>query len=231
MIKGRFYKEKNMYQSFSGTFKAVVSKHAPLKEKIVRGNNAPFMTKELRKEIMNRSRLKKKYQDWPSREKFKNWKKQKNKCDKLCRKAKKDHFKNITESNLSSNNKFLQFVKPFLKNKVVFGTDFIYIKKDNQFIDNEIKRVEMFNSYYINIVENMTGIPPDFNPLYELQENDVYCVKQIIKKFESHPSIAEIKKNIIIVEKFTIKDATVSDINKLFKSLNTNGPDNISPLN
>ena len=73
----------------------------------------------------------------------------------------------------------------------------------------------MFNSHYINIVENMTGIPPEINPLYDLQENDFYCVKQIIKKFESHPSIVEIKKNINIVEKFTIKEATVSDSNKL----------------
>ena len=105
-------------------------------------------------------------------------------------------------------------------------------KKDNQFINKEVKLPEMFNSHYINIVENMTGIPPDINPLYDLQENDVYCVKQIIKKFESHPSIVEIKKNINIVEKFTIKEATVSDINTLLKSVNTKkatGPDNIPP--
>ena len=38
----------------------------------------------------------------------------------------------------------------------------------------------MFNSHYINIVENMTGILPDIRPLYGLQENDVYFVKQII---------------------------------------------------
>ena len=78
-----------------------------------------------------------------------------------------------------------------------FGTDFISIKKDNQVIDNEIELVEMFNSYYINVVENMAGIPPDISPLYDLQENNVYCVKQLIKKFENHPSIAEIKKNIL----------------------------------
>ena len=35
MIKGKFYKEKNMDDSFSDIFKAVVNKHAPLKEKIV----------------------------------------------------------------------------------------------------------------------------------------------------------------------------------------------------
>ena len=60
MIKGKFYKDKNMYGSFSDTFQAIVNKHATLKEKIVRGNNAPFLTKEVRKTIMNRSRLKKK---------------------------------------------------------------------------------------------------------------------------------------------------------------------------
>ena len=78
----------------------------------------------------------------------------------------------------------------------------------------------------------MTGIPPDINPLYDLQENDVYCVKQIIKKFESYPSIVEIKKNINIVEKCTINEATVSNISALLKSVNTKkatGPDN-TPL-
>ena len=45
MIKGKFYKEKNMYESFSNTFKAVVNKHAPLKQKIVRGNNVPLLRK------------------------------------------------------------------------------------------------------------------------------------------------------------------------------------------
>ena len=57
-------------------------------------------------------------------------------------------------------------------------------------------------------------------------------VKQIIKKFENHPSIVEIKKNINIVETFTIKEATVSDIKTLLKSVNTKkatGPDNVPP--
>ena len=171
---------------------------------------------ELRKAIMNRSRLKKKYQDWPSRQNFKTGKKnQKNECNKLSRETKKDHFKNITESNLNSNNKFWQFVKPFLTSKEVFRTDFISIKKDNHFIDNKLELVEMFNSHSINTLENMTGIPPDISSLYDLQENGNYFVKQVIKKFKNHPSIVEIKKNINIVEKFTIKEATVSDSNKL----------------
>ena len=65
-----------------------------------------------------------------------------------------------------------------------------------------------------------------------MQENDVYCVKQIIKKFETHPSIVKIKKKINVPENFTIKEATISDINTLLKSVNTKkatGPDNTSP--
>ena len=58
---------------------------------------------------------------------------------------KKDHFRNITEKILNSDKKFWQFAKLFLMNKGVFGTDFISIKKDNQFIDNAIELVEMSN--------------------------------------------------------------------------------------
>ena len=57
----------------------------------------------------------------------------------------------------------------------------------------------MFNSHCITIVENLTGIPPDIRPLYDLQENDVYCVKQII---ETHSSIVEIKKNIKVKKNY-----------------------------
>ena len=73
----------------------------------------------------------------------------------------------------------------------------------------------------MNFVENMIGIPSDIIPLYNLQENEVYCVKQIINKFENHPSIVGIKKNVNIVEKFTIKESTVLDINTLLKSVKT----------
>ena len=39
----------------------VLDKHAPLKKKIFRGNKAPFMTKELSKAIMNKSKLQNTY--------------------------------------------------------------------------------------------------------------------------------------------------------------------------
>ena len=74
----------------------VLDKYALIKKKIVRGIEVPFMTKELSKAIMNRSKLKNKYTKWPSRENVLPFKKQKNICKNLNKKTIKNYFSKIT---------------------------------------------------------------------------------------------------------------------------------------
>ena len=64
-----------MYSTFSDVFRSVLDRHAPLKRKIIRGNQAPFMTKQLSKVIMNRSKLRNRNIKWSSRENFLDYKK------------------------------------------------------------------------------------------------------------------------------------------------------------
>ena len=45
------------YEDFHEIFMNTLDIYAPIKKKIVRGNNAPYMTKALCKEIMHRSKL------------------------------------------------------------------------------------------------------------------------------------------------------------------------------
>ena len=59
--------EKN-YENLVNFFSSIIEKHAPLKQKFLRGNEAPFMTKELRKAIYTRSRFKNKYNKNPTDE-------------------------------------------------------------------------------------------------------------------------------------------------------------------
>ena len=66
--------------------------HAPLKEKQITGNHAPFMTKELSKAILDKSKSRNKYLKWPSGENYVSYKKSKNKCNSLTKKAKKIFF-------------------------------------------------------------------------------------------------------------------------------------------
>ena len=46
------------YSVLSDTFSKLVNRHKPLKMKIQRGHHAPFISKEMRKAIYTRSRLK-----------------------------------------------------------------------------------------------------------------------------------------------------------------------------
>ena len=58
--KGNFY-NSDKPDDFSNLFKAIIDKHAPIRQKKVRGKNTPFITKGLRKALMDRSRLQSKY--------------------------------------------------------------------------------------------------------------------------------------------------------------------------
>ena len=67
------------YDSLTNTFINIVSKHAPLRKKFIRGNQALFVTRNLRKEIYFRSRFRNKFCKNPTKENRKLCKKQRNK--------------------------------------------------------------------------------------------------------------------------------------------------------
>ena len=52
--QGEMYEYNNdMYSTFTDVFRWVLHRHAPLKRKMIRGNQGLFMTKQLSKAIMN----------------------------------------------------------------------------------------------------------------------------------------------------------------------------------
>ena len=53
--------EKINYQEFDRTFIEILNRYTPVKKKLVRANQAPYMTKALRKVIMRRSELETKH--------------------------------------------------------------------------------------------------------------------------------------------------------------------------
>ena len=72
------------YGEFEAMFLKKLNKHAPLKKKFLRHSNKPFMTKDLRKQIMVRSKLRnifnknQSYENW-----CKYYKCQRNNCPNL----------------------------------------------------------------------------------------------------------------------------------------------------
>ena len=140
--------QDKQFNLFSHIFRIILDHHAPLKTLRIRGNQAKFMTKELRKSIMNRQRFKNRNLKWPSRENFLAYEKAKKLCNSLNKKVKKKMLRKMeswvvkrfgVQANFSFNQK-ASFIM------------ITYQLNDNHIIDDESELVKTFNSYYIKIV-------------------------------------------------------------------------------
>ena len=96
-------------------FIKILNKYAPMKVKYLRANHGNFMTNVLHKAIMKRSRPRNTFLRDRTETSRKKYKKQRNFCVNLLKKAKKDHFANIGVNSVSGNRKFWQCQTSFLK--------------------------------------------------------------------------------------------------------------------
>ena len=66
-IRNRLQKFKNLsVDDFKSIFVSAWNSNAPVKKKVARGNNAPFMNRTLSKAFMHRSKLKNRYHKFPT---------------------------------------------------------------------------------------------------------------------------------------------------------------------
>ena len=79
------------YELFESSFMELLNKHAPMRKKYVRANNAPFMNRNLSKAIMTRSRLRNKFLKNPNESNKSDYNRQRNYCVNLLRREKKKY--------------------------------------------------------------------------------------------------------------------------------------------
>ena len=183
------------------------------------------MTKELSNSVMNRSRFKIRCLKWPSHENFLAYKKAKNLCNSLNKKAKKTCFEKATENGIMGSKKFWSTVKPFLSSK-----GFILIEIDNKIIEDKSELAKTFNSHYINIVKSTTGKHAAKLGTLASRISKKEIVATIIDKFKNRPSIIGFKSEFRPTAELNIKAAAVNQINKMIKILDAKkaaGPDKI----
>ena len=118
------------YPIFEGMYLKILDIDAPFKQKYVRGNDQPFMTKSLCKAIMVRTKLKNIYYRLPTDENLRIFKKQRNYCVKLLNKTKRNFYENINISKITDNRKFWKNIKPFFSNKIISASNFILYEND-----------------------------------------------------------------------------------------------------
>ena len=185
------------YDQLTNTFRSIVEKHAPIKTKFLRGSNVPFMNPELRKAMYTRARLKRRLNKHPSKQNEVTFKKQRNRCAALRKKAIKNHFKRVTSNGLMSNKAFWDLVKSFLSNKGVLAGADTSLAKDDKIVTDDHDLCEISNDHYINIVENTSGKntsgkKPSRTANANSIDDDREIFRLILEKYKDHPSILAI---------------------------------------
>ena len=180
------------YGEFQTIYLKILDKHAPMKMKSVRANQAPYMTKALRKAIMTRSSLKNKLYKNFTHENNRAFKKQRNFCSRLYKKERKKYYENLNVKNITDNKLFWKTVKPFLSEKgnpslkitlvegeVIISEDQEVAQKLNEFFSNSVRLLDIpTNSYITNPTDDCLIDP----------------IEIAIQKFDSHPSVLKIRE-------------------------------------
>ena len=110
LLSNNIIPEDDLFR-FLDACKKLLDYHASPKKKCIRENQAPFMTKELNKEIMTRSRLRKKFLRSRSKENKKAYNEQRNRCVTLVRNAKKSLYSNLDIKDVNDNKKIWKIAK------------------------------------------------------------------------------------------------------------------------
>ena len=215
------------YELFESTFIKVLDKHAPMKQKYVRANNASFMNKALSKAIMTRSRFRNKFLRNPTMLNKIKYNKQRNYCVNLLRKEKKKYYNSLDLKLITDNKQFWKTMKPFFSDKTNKGKKITLIEGD-EIISNDVDVAETMNEFFSNVVSNLSikGYQTESSTIGHDESSNIGSDKifHAINTFKDHPSIIKIKERIQIHEKFIFSMSNVDDITTIIKSLNINKP-------
>ena len=204
------------YDEFKDVFMKSLDEYAPLKEKFIRGNNAPFMNKTLSKAFMQRAKLKNKYNKVPTEENNLLYKNQRNYCANLLKKVKRDYYNNLDINIFKDNKTFWKSIRPFFSDKQKdYQKEFILMDNDEVTSDG-IGVAEKLNNYFVDVIENLDILP--FIEDNEIETNTCHVIDTIVSKYKNHPSILKIKEYVNITEQFLFIKTTTHEIqNQILK--------------
>ena len=208
----------NTFQSFLNACLGALNSQAPIKQKYIRANQAPFMNKELNKAVMDRSRLRNKYLINRTEENKRAYNKQRNYVVSLVRKSKREYYNNLDIKKIIDNKKFWKTVKPLFSDKISRNNKIILIENGN-ILSEEDAVSETLNNFYSNIITNL-NIPEYEDTTTQVNELEDPILKAI-EKYKNHPSIRAINTKGPFGT-FSFSEINRAEVMKEIQSLDTN---------
>ena len=213
------------YDTFENLVLQTLGKMAPIKQKHIRGNQSPFMNKDIHKAIMTRMRLRNRFLKEPTEMNRLAYKKQRNYCVSLMRQSKKQYYGSLNVNHLTDNKNFWRVVKPNFSNKIL-DTNRVILRDGGKIISDTEKDADTFNKFFVNIGKTSKT---DKDKQFLVETNEAFDPVLItIKKYSTHPSILRIKekmnKNVYSFRKVTYEEI-LNESNSLDNSKSTQPED------
>ena len=142
------------FGTFKSTVHYILQKHAPIKKRYVRANQASFINSKIHKKAMRRTSLRNKFIDSKTDADRIAYNKQRNYCVSLIRKEKRAYYSYLNRCDVTDNKTFWRKVKPLFSEKVNLQTKILLAEKGNDLSDPEISsEVEKVISEDMEIAE------------------------------------------------------------------------------
>ena len=135
--------------------------------------------------------------------------------------AGRKYYNNLNVKIFNDNKAFWKGIKPLISDKqAITQTNIVVVDKDGVTSDN-FKVAQKLNDFFTDAVDNL-GIEPFYPQAclgeYTQPENGI---KEIIRKYNTHPSIVKIKENVDMNEKFNFQDISSNEIKTYIHKIDT----------
>ena len=172
---------------FTKVLTDVMEKNAPVKSKVIKKPQIPYMNPNLRKAMHRRNMLRNKYKkglmEWHV------YRIQRNVTTSIYKKSRATYFSERCEGG-GKNQKFWKTIKPVLTSKQPSNSNII-LKENEKIITDEREICDIFNEFFSYVAMDIgfkDDIPDDFHTADGLAK--------IIDKHYNHPSVIKIRENI-----------------------------------
>jgi len=200
----------------------IVDKHAPVKKRLLKHKQVPYMNCALRRAINVRNMLKRKFDVCNSTVNWKKYRTQRSYVTKLRKQSLRNYMKTTcTENNSKS---FWKGVKPLFSDKYAGPNEDLILQADGHIVNDQLEICNLLNNHFANVAKDTINKP--YNGI-----SDDANIEDIINEYSSHESITYIK-NLNTNMSFNFKSVTVQEMVDMLSHINikkSTGHDNIPP--
>ena len=214
----------DVYWFQENLLKSIINENVPLKKRIVRNSQLPYMNSRLRREINYKNMLRRKFLRCKTTNNWERYRVHRNYVVKLRKLSMQNYMK--AKCNVGSDSQaFWRTVGPLISDKRKQTNDNLSLVENDDIVNNKMKMCDIFNEYFANVVQDIGNDAC----IVGCSDGDI---DSIVSTHCDHSSIKYIKEEIVANSSFSFSTVSTDIIFKKLQKLNprkATGIDGIPP--